>query len=141
MPNLVSKCGIDCGSCPWGSYPRKGMSAEGFEHYKQKAKRILGYMPVKTPCVTCQTPDAGIPKGSKLPNKKCLIRRCVDKTGVINCYYCARFPCDTLRATAAAWNRDKIEEKLEAPISEEEKHMNLWKIPSPQFQKYPIFPS
>ncbi|TRO46548.1 DUF3795 domain-containing protein [Candidatus Bathyarchaeota archaeon] len=35
-----------------------------------------------------------MPKGLKLPNKKCLIRRCVDKTGVANCSYCACFPCD-----------------------------------------------
>jgi hypothetical protein len=92
MSNLVSECGIDCGSCPWEPYPCKGMSAEGFERYKQKAKRILGYMPIKTPCVICQTSDAEIPKGSKLPSKKCLIRVCVDKTGVVNCSYCARFP-------------------------------------------------
>ena len=122
MSNFVSKCGIDCGTCPWGPYPRKGMSAEDFERYRQNAKRILGYMPIKTPCVTCQTPDAEIPKVSKLPNKKCLIRRCVDKTGVANCSYCTRFPCDTLKATAAAWNRENIEAKLDAPLSEEEYH-------------------
>ena len=122
VSSLVSKCGIDCGACPWGPYPRKGMSAEDFEQYRQKAKRILGYMPIKTPCVTCQTPDAEIPKESKLPNKKCLIRRCVDKTGVANCAYCARFPCDTLKATAAAWNRENIEAKLGTPITEEEYH-------------------
>ena len=79
MPTFVSKCGIDCGACPWGPYPRKGMTDEDFERYRQEAKRILGYMPIKTPCVTCGTPDAEIPQKSKLPNKKCLIRRCVDK--------------------------------------------------------------
>jgi hypothetical protein len=122
VSSLVSKCGIDCGACPWGPYPRKGMSAEDFEQYRQKAKRILGYMPIKTPCVTCQTPDAEIPKESKLPNKKCLIRRCVDKTGVAKCAYCARLPCDTLKATADAWNRENIEAKLGTPITEEEYH-------------------
>ena len=58
MSNLVSKCGINCGACPWGPYPRKGMSAEDFEQYRNEAKNILGYMPIKTPCVTCQAPDA-----------------------------------------------------------------------------------
>jgi hypothetical protein len=96
------------------------MTAEDFEQFRQKAKRILGYMPIKTPCVTCRTPDAEIPKTSKLPNKKCLIRRRVDKAGVANCAYCARFPCDTLKATAAAWNRETIEAKLGTPLSEEE---------------------
>ena len=96
------------------------MTAEDFEQFRQKAKRILGYMPIKTPCVTCRTPDAEIPKTSKLLNKKCLIRRRVDKAGVANCAYCARFPCDTLKATAAAWNRETIEAKLGTPLSEEE---------------------
>lgn len=122
MSNLVSKCGIDCGACPWGPYPRKDITAEDFEQYRNEAKRILGYMPIKTPCATCQTPDAEIPKESKLPNRKCLIRRCVDKTGVANCAYCSCFPCDTLKATAGAWNRENIEAKLGAPISEEEYH-------------------
>jgi len=120
LSNLVSRCGIDCGACPWGPYSRKGMTAEDFEQYRNEAKTILGYMPIKTPCVTCQTPDAEIPKESRLPNRKCLIRRCVDKTGVANCAYCSRFPCDTLKATAAAWNRENIEAKLGAPISEED---------------------
>ncbi|MBN1244890.1 DUF3795 domain-containing protein [Candidatus Bathyarchaeota archaeon] len=122
MPNLVSKCGMDCGACPWGPYPRKEMTAKDFEQYRNDAKRILGYMPIKTPCVTCQTPDSEIPKESRLPNRKCLIRRCVDKTGVPNCAYCASFPCDTLKATAGAWNRESIEAKLGAPISEEAYH-------------------
>ena len=122
MSNLVSKCGIDCGACPWGPYPRKSMTAEEFEKYRNEAKRILGYMPIKTACVTCRTPDSEIPKESKLPSKKCLIRRCVDKNGVANCAYCTRFPCDTLKATAAAWNRENIEAKLGESISEEEYH-------------------
>ena len=122
MSNLVSKCGIDCGACPWGPYPRKDMTAEEFEQFKNNAKRILGYMPIKTPCVTCQTPDAEIPKKTLLPNRKCLIRQCVDKTGISNCAYCSRFPCDTLKATAGVWNRQSIETKLGSPISEEEYH-------------------
>ncbi len=122
MSKLVSKCGIDCSACPWGPYPRKGMTAEEFERYKKNAKRILGYMPIKTPCLTCQTADSKIPKGSKLPNRKCLIRQCVDKTGVANCAYCSRFPCDTLKATSGVWNRENIEKKLGEPISEEEYH-------------------
>jgi hypothetical protein len=96
------------------------MTAEEFEQFRQNAKRILGYMPIKTPCVICQTPDAEIPKKAKLPNRRCLIRRCVDTAGVANCAFCSRFPCDTLKATAAAWNRETIEAKLGAPISEEE---------------------
>lgn len=80
-------------------------------------------MPIKTPCVTCQTPDDKIPKGTKLPNRKCLIRQCVDKTGVANCAYCSRFPCDTLKATAGVWNRKAIEEKHGSLISEQDYHV------------------
>jgi hypothetical protein len=98
------------------------MTAKEFENYRNRGKRILGYMPIKTPCVTCQTPDKKIPKTSKLPSKTCLIRRCVDKTGVANCAYCSKFPCDTLRGTADLWTRKKIETKLGAPLSEEDYH-------------------
>ena len=120
LTNLVSKCGIDCGACPWGPFPRKDMTAEEFEQFRNHGKKILGYMPIKTPCVTCQTPDEKIPKTSKLPSRNCLIRQCVDKTGVANCAYCSRFPCDTLKETAGLWNRKSIEAKLGAPLSEED---------------------
>ncbi len=123
MSGIVSKCGINCIACPWGPYPRKEMTAQEFEEFRNRAKRILGYMPIKTPCVTCQTPDDKIPRESKLPNRKCLIRQCVDKSGIPNCASCARFPCDTLRATAGAWNRKIIEEKLGTPLSESDYHI------------------
>jgi len=120
VSNLVAKCGIDCGACPWGPYPRKDMTTEDFEQYRNNAKMILGYMPIITPCATCQTPDADIPKKTKLPRRKCLIRQCVDKTGVENCAYCSRFPCDTLKGTSDLWTRKNIEKKLGRAISEDE---------------------
>ena len=69
MSNLISKCGINCGACPWGPFPRKGMTPEEFEQFRNNAKRIVGYMPIKTACVTCQIPDDQIPITSKLPSK------------------------------------------------------------------------
>lgn len=122
LSKLVAKCGIDCGACPWGPYPRKDMTAEEFEAYRVNSKRILGYIPIKTPCVTCQTPDSMIPQGSKLPNRKCLIRQCADKSRMANCAYCSKFPCDAVKATSGAWNREKIEEKLGASVSEKDYH-------------------
>jgi len=98
------------------------MTAEEFEHYRKKGKEILGFMPIKTPCVTCQTPDEKIPKTTKLPNKKCLIRQCVDIAGVANCAYCSRFPCETLKGTAGLWNRKSIEDKFGEPLSEKDYH-------------------
>jgi len=122
MTNLLSKCGIDCGTCPWGPFARNDMTAEDFERYRKKGKEILGYMPIKNPCVTCQIPDEKIPKTTRLPNKKCMIRRCVNKTGIVNCAYCSRFPCETLKGTAGLWNRKSIEDKLGSPLSEKNYH-------------------
>lgn len=118
----ISKCGMDCGVCPWGPNPRKNMTAQEFDKYRSRAKAILGYMPIKTPCPTCKTPDADIPKESKLPSRKCLIRQCVNKAGITNCAFCARFPCDTLKATAGLWNRVSIEKRLGSPITDKEYH-------------------
>jgi hypothetical protein len=113
---------MDCGICPWGPYPRKDMTTEEFEQFKKKAKSILGYQPIVKACVTCQTPNEKIPKESKLPPRNCLIRQCVDKMGVANCAYCARFPCQAEKSTGGLWNRSKFEEKLGAPVSEEDYH-------------------
>jgi hypothetical protein len=99
------------------------MTAEEFEEYKNTGKKILGYMPMKTPCVTCQTPDEEIPEQTKLPRKRCLIRQCVDKTGIANCAFCSLFPCDTLEETAGLWNRANIEAKLGTLLSDDEYHI------------------
>ncbi len=123
MTSLIAKCGMDCGTCPWGPYPRKNMSDEEFEQYRKRAKQILGYMPMQKPCPTCQTPDEEIPKGSKLPPRSCLIRQCVDKIGVESCAYCSRFSCEQVKDTAGSWNREKFEEKLGKPVSDEDYHM------------------
>lgn len=96
------------------------MSPEEFEQYRNNAKRILGYMPIKTPCLTCQTPDSQIPKGSKLPNRRCLIRQCANKSELENCAYCARFPCDAVEASGGVWTREVIEKKLGTTISDKE---------------------
>ena len=120
MAELVAKCGMDCRACPWGSYPRQDMTPEEFEQYKKRAKKILGYTPMKTACFTCQVSNEEIPKGHKLPPRNCLVRQCVDKIGVENCAYCSRFPCGQVKDIAGAWNRKFFEEKLGAPISEED---------------------
>ena len=120
MSKLIAKCGMDCGTCPWGPYPRQDMTSEEFEQYKKKAKKILGYTPMKTPCPTCQTPDEEIPKGSKLPPRNCLVRQCVDKTGLENCAYCSKFPCEGVRNIANAWNREFFEKKHGAKVLEED---------------------
>jgi len=46
----------------------------------------------------------------------------VDKVGVANCAYCSRFPCQAEKNTGGLWSRRKFEEKLGAPVSEEDYH-------------------
>jgi hypothetical protein len=58
VSSLVAKCGTDCGGCTWGPYQRKDMSVEEFKRYRNDVKKILGYMPIRTPCLTCQAPDS-----------------------------------------------------------------------------------
>jgi hypothetical protein len=94
------------------------MSESEFEEFKARAKQVLGFTPIRTACVTCQTPDDQIPKTSKLPSRRCLIRQCVDKAGIENCGYCSRFPCETLKGTADAWRREVIEAKLGESLSD-----------------------
>jgi len=77
---------------------------------------------MRNPCFICQTPNEEIPKRAKLPSRNCLVRQCVEKIGVENCAYCSRFPCDQVKDVSGAWNRQKIEEKLGAPISDEDYH-------------------
>ena len=120
MSKLIAKCGMDCGTCPWGPYLRQNMTTEEFEQYKKRAKEILGYTPMQKPCPTCQTPDEEIPKGSKLPPRNCLVRQCVNKIGVENCAYCSRFPCGYVKEHGTSWSREKIEKKHGAPILEED---------------------
>jgi hypothetical protein len=120
LSKLIAKCGMNCGTCPWGPYARENMSSEEFGQYRKDAKKILGYQPMQKPCPTCQTPNEMIPKGSKLPPRNCLVRKCVDRIDVENCAYCSKFQCEAVKDTAGSWNRKKFEEKHGGPISEED---------------------
>ncbi len=58
MSKLVAKCGGIVEPVLGDPTREKGMTAKEFEQYRKNAKRILGYMPIKTPCLTCKTPDS-----------------------------------------------------------------------------------
>jgi hypothetical protein len=121
MPDVYSKCGMNCGRCPWSRHTREALKTdEGFQRFRDRCKKILGYRPTEKPCLTCQTPDEELPKGSRLPPHNCLVRQCVDKIGVENCAYCSRFPCGQVRDLGTSWTREKLEEKHGASISEED---------------------
>jgi len=80
MPDVYSKCGNNCGRCPWSRYTRKTFKTnEDFQQFGDRCKSILAYRPTKKPCLTCQTPNEKLPKGTKIPPCNCLVRQCVTK--------------------------------------------------------------
>lgn len=120
MPDVYSKCGNNCGRCPWSRYTRKTFKTnEDFQQFGDRCKSILGYRPTKKPCLTCQTPDEKLPKGTKIPPRNCLVRQCVTKMGIENCAYCSRFPCGMIKDQGTAWTREKCEAE-KGPISEQD---------------------
>jgi hypothetical protein len=97
------------------------MTKEEFEQFRKKAKKILGHMPMKTPCLTCRVPGEKRPKGAKLPPRWCVTRDCVDRLGIENCAYCSRFPCGHLRESEQ-WTREYFEEKHGKSIPDDDYH-------------------
>lgn len=118
----VSKCGMACNLCPWSRVVGASMRGDEYETFCQRCKSVLGYRPSKvfSNCVSCRTPDEEIPKGARIPLKNCLIRRCVTRTGIPNCAYCSRFPCDHVKIQGVEWSRERIEARRGRPVSEEE---------------------
>ena len=121
MPDVYAKCGMNCGHCPWSQYIRETMKTdEDFQRFRERCKKILGYQPMKQPCLTCQTPDEELQKGAKLPSRNCHVRQCVTRIGIKNCAYCSRFPCEAVRVLGTEWTREKFEAKHGTPLSEED---------------------
>ena len=122
MSDIYSKCGMNCGHCPWSKHTQETMTNEEYESFRDKCLKVLGYRPTQyfQNCLGCQTPDEKIPKGSPIPLRNCPIRICATKTGVKNCAYCSRFPCKSVKALGTEWTREKFEAKHKAPIPEED---------------------
>lgn len=120
MPDVYSKCGMNCGRCPWSRFTRESMkTAENFQRFRDRCKKILGYSPTEQPCLTCQTPDKELPKGTRIPPLNCHVRQCVTRIGIKNCAYCSRFPCGAIKDLGTEWTREKFEAKLGASLSED----------------------
>lgn len=120
--NVFAKCGVNCSLCPWSRSVRETMATEKeYQQFKEKCKRVLGYAPstVYQNCVGCQTPDEELPRGARIPRRNCLVRQCVDKTRIINCAYCSRFPCEHIKDAGTEWSREKIE-ATRGPIADED---------------------
>ncbi|MFX1342592.1 MAG: DUF3795 domain-containing protein, partial [Promethearchaeota archaeon] len=50
----------------------------------------------------------------------CRIRKCVMRSGIKNCAYCSRFPCDFELQHASTWTRETFEKRMGKPISDED---------------------
>ncbi len=124
MVEVVSKCGMNCGGCPWSPITRKDLPPEDFPAFAKRAKTILGFTPTKKPCLLCLTPEDKIPKDAKHWHanfrRGCRIRQCVTKAGIMNCAYCSRFPCDFEIQHAGTWTRETFEKRMGEPMSDED---------------------
>ncbi|MHA2314156.1 MAG: hypothetical protein ACXACF_02555 [Candidatus Hermodarchaeia archaeon] len=52
MVEVVSKCGMNCGGCPWSPITRKDLAPEDFPAFAKRAKAILDLHRQRN-CVFC----------------------------------------------------------------------------------------
>ncbi|MFX0168600.1 MAG: DUF3795 domain-containing protein [Candidatus Hodarchaeota archaeon] len=125
MPEVISKCGMNCAACPWSPITRKGIPDEEFNDFRKQAKTIMGYTPTEKPCLLCLTPEDKIGKNAKHWHanfrRGCQIRKCVTKMDIKNCAYCSRFPCASEKAHAGA-TREDYEKRLGRSVTNDEYH-------------------
>jgi hypothetical protein len=114
MGQAISKCGNYCGTCPWGCHVRSRISEEGWESYREDAKKYVGFTPTAKPCQTCQTPNEKLAKDVGVHNfvRGCLARECATYNGIQNCAYCSRYPCDWIVAHIGEITRESTSERL-----------------------------
>ena len=126
MPEVISKCGVNCAKCAWSPITRKHIPDEELPEFRERAKTILGFTPTEKPCLLCLTPEDKISKDVSHWHasfrRGCQIRKCVTNMGIKNCAYCSRFPCAFKTADAGKWTRENLEKKLGQPITDEDYH-------------------
>ena len=118
MEQAISKCGNYCGTCPWGCFVRSRISEEGWESYRNDAKKYVGFTPTAKPCQSCQTPNEKLAKDVGVHNfvRGCLARECATQNGIQNCAYCSRYPCDWIEARVGEITRESVSERLGEPV-------------------------
>jgi hypothetical protein len=118
LEQVISKCGNYCGTCPWGCYQRARISEEGWESYRDDAKKYVGFTPTAKPCQACQTPNEKLAKDVGVHNivRGCLARECATSNGIQNCAYCSRYPCDWIEAHVGEITRESVSERLGEPV-------------------------
>ncbi len=121
MEQVISKCGNYCGTCPWGCFQRARISEEGWESYRDDAKKYVGFTPTAKPCQSCQTPNEKLAKDVGVHNfvRGCLARECAINNEIQNCAYCSRYPCDWIEAHVGEITRETVSERLGEPVPDE----------------------
>lgn len=118
MPDLLGKCGVNCGRCP--SYKDNLKSAKDRQQCSDGWARYhaFRFSPEKLrACKGCQIgPKERLSYGAcALPH----IRNCAIKTGVETCAQCSAFPCDAQKDRLDI-SREKVAARLGAPIPDED---------------------
>ena len=118
MPELLGKCGVNCGRCPsykdnLKSVKDRQQCSDGWAKY-----HAFRFSPEKLrACKGCQIdPKERLSYGAcALPH----IRNCAIKTGVETCAQCSGFPCDAQKDRSDI-SREKVATRLGAPIPDED---------------------
>jgi hypothetical protein len=118
---VISKCGNYCGTCPWGCHQRARISEEGWESYRDDAKKYVGFTPTAKPCQSCQTPNENLAKDVGVHNfvRGCLARECATLNAIQNCAYCSRYPCDWIEAHIGEITREATSERIGEPVTDD----------------------
>lgn len=122
MRDIYAKCGCNCGHCL--AYKDNSRLKENRERCSKGWEKYLGAR-LNSDRIRCEGCQAKEPwkSGNLLPDPSCNIRPCAVKTGVKNCAYCSGFPCEELELRLPDKSfREFIEDKLGAPIPEQDYH-------------------
>ena len=119
MKDLFGKCGFNCGRCP--AYKGNAKTEEARQRGSDGWKKYYGFRIRldRMYCDGCPTPDEENPV---LLAPTCTIRKCAVLNGVETCAHCSGYRAcmHDLVIFHPDINREKIEDRMGAPIPEED---------------------
>jgi len=121
MESVISKCGNQCSSCPWGVWIRRNQSDDEWDSFAEDVKVHLGYSPAKNPCHGCQTPTENLAKDVGVHNflRGCSVRKCAFFNDFENCAYCSRYPCDKIKELNISNSKERVEQRTGKSIPDD----------------------
>jgi len=119
MKDFFGKCGFNCGRC--AAYKENVKTEEARQRGSDGWKKYFGFQIRldRMYCDGCQTPDKENPV---LLDRSCAIRKCAVINGVETCAHCSEYQAcmHDLKIFNPDVNREKIEERMETPMPEED---------------------